>query len=99
MLQQLMWKFLHCKGEAANETVKTTGNDTKDSIMHPDLSKHQVQKNLQIVPYNLFHIQKTYKLSPSSIKGTSTTMWVSERTGKIRAKSRKSNKLIRILKI
>lgn len=26
--------------------------------MHPDLSKQQVQKNLQIVPYNLFHIQK-----------------------------------------
>lgn len=26
--------------------------------MHPDLSKQQVQKNLQIVPHNLFHIQK-----------------------------------------
>jgi hypothetical protein len=26
--------------------------------MHPDMSKQQVQKNLQIVPYNLFQIQK-----------------------------------------
>jgi hypothetical protein len=26
--------------------------------MHPDMIKQQVQKNLQIVPYNLFQIQK-----------------------------------------
>jgi len=71
--------------------------------MHPDLSKQQVQKNLQIVPYNLFQIQKKQRqqVEDSNLQASKVHQQlcgsVQERR-KTRAKCRKSYKLIKILK-
>ena len=52
MIQQLMWKFLHCKGEAATEAIKTTGNDTNTVLC--------------ILIWVNSKSKKTYKLSPTT---------------------------------